>query len=253
MKRNTLTILMGICGLGAAYAAGPEIITSGCTTTTTYTWDFAHLGTTLGGTSSSSTLTTTTETVFGEKTTVLNSVQFWELGTSILYDWFILANNTQKDAKLEFSMDLNFTGGSYWQTILHAGKNDSGFTLAVNSSGQLAFASNNDYAEDVSTLTLSKDTWTNVRFTLESGVAKITAGDQTVTVNALSDVEWDNSEAERNKYSIGVRAPGYDEMALNGLKVANMSVSLTQTPEPATATLSLLALAGLATRRRRKG
>ena len=80
--------------------------------------------------------------------------------------------------------------------------------------------------------------------------------------NTLGTISWPTDTAEINKYSIGNKVPGYNTGANgildSGSKIANLSVSYTaapaapSVPEPATATLSLLVLAGLAARRRRK-
>ncbi|KAA4211551.1 PEP-CTERM sorting domain-containing protein [Bacteroides ovatus] len=53
-------------------------------------------------------------------------------------------------------------------------------------------------------------------------------------------------------YSIGHRAPGWNNDGLNGTKLSSLSVSYAAVPEPSTAALSLLAFAGFAARRRRK-
>ena len=260
LKQFTLTLVVGLFGAGATYAASPEITrTSEGLVTTTYRWDFSNLGATFGGEATiikkedgSTTLVTDSDTVFGETTPVLKAVNFYELKSSILHDWVISANTAGGGARLEFSMDLNMTSNSSdWQTILHVGAVDKGLTLGVDNGGRLVFASNSSYSQDVSNLTLSANTWTHVCFTLEGGVATITAGNETVTVNNMSDIVWADSDDENSKYSIGVKAPGYTDFPLSTLQVANMSVSLT-TPEPTTATLSLLALAGLAARRRRR-
>lgn len=252
LKLFAMTLLAGLFGAGAVYAASPEITLSpDGLVTTTYTWDFASLGATMGGSASSNGLSTETSTVFGESTTVLKAVNFYETGTSVLYNWVTSANTVGSGAKLEFNMDLNLASANGWQTILHVGAQNQGLTLGVGPNGQLTFASNNDYALDASTLTLTSNTWTHVCFTLENGVASITAGGNTVKVNSLSDIVWSNTEEQNTKYSIGVNAPGWTAYPLNTLQVANMSVSFT-VPEPATATLSLLALAGLAVRRRRR-
>lgn len=62
----------------------------------------------------------------------------------------------------------------------------------------------------------------------------------------------DGGDTQNEMYSIGRRAPGWDNEGLNGTKLSSLSVSYAAVPEPSAAALSLLAFMGFAARRRRK-
>ncbi len=173
---------------------------------------------------------------------------------------------------LTFALTLQREGNSvsHYQTILHIGAEGKGLTLGVNGSSHLMFGEGaegtNGFgdAHELMSADLkvgSGEAGTNyVVYTLkfkETGKASAS-----ITLNnteyAMNDMLWStiamSPEAEHyNKYTLGYRGPGWD----GGLPMANIStdsmlVTYTAIPEPATATLSLLALCGLAARRRRK-
>ena len=62
----------------------------------------------------------------------------------------------------------------------------------------------------------------------------------------------DGGDTQNEMYSIGRRAPGWNNDGLNGTKLSSLSVSYAAVPEPSAAALSLLAFMGFAARRRRK-
>lgn len=119
-------------------------------------------------------------------------------------------------------------------------------------------AQDSEFSAAKTDLRLTANSWNTITYTLSNNKWTATLGGVTSDAKTLGTVSWDASEAERNKYSIGIKAPGWDSGATglndSGCKIANMTIAYTAAPipEPTTATLSLLALAGLAARRRRK-
>lgn len=67
---------------------------------------------------------------------------------------------------------------------------------------------------------------------------------------SVGEISWYTGDSD--SYCIGMEAPGWNSQLLDpNLRIVSYSAT-TPLPEPATATLSLLTLAGLAVRRRRK-
>ena len=122
-------------------------------------------------------------------------------------------------------------------------------TLSLNRGGAL---SSTTLTNDTTTGTKDKSVFTN------DGVAyTLTAG--TYTIEYLGG---DNGSAAADLYLDGVKVAGFTGGShnMNGINNGGLALTLqtndsyqaVMVPEPATATLSLLALAGLAARRRRK-
>ncbi len=225
-------------------------------------WDFSASGAQLGGSSTGGSFSTTTETIAGVEKTVLTSGTFYEVGTSILYD----AIKAAYDGKgiLTFNALLNWSGTDSVDSILHIGKKETGVTLGVTQSGTLTFARGNGYNADKSSQVLTAGTWQTVSFSLKKD------GETTISLDGVSvagtvlnwsgtgdgkGMNWDSVEAEREKYSIGIGAPGWSSLyPLTNTKVADLGFSYIAIPEPSVfgllAGLGALALAG--TRRRRR-
>ncbi len=231
-----------------------------------YTWDFSQDNTqngktgVLGGTVTN---TFATESITGIGTAIKEgdaNGKYWEVDTnSFLYDAITAATTTA--ATLTLTVDYYWTGAQWGENILHIGCNSTGIAYGL-SNGYISMttgtAQDDQFAAAKTDLRLTANSWNTITFTLSNNEWTATLGGVTSDAKTLGAVSWDASEAERNKYSIGVKAPGWDSGATglndSGCKIANMTISYTAAPipEPTTATLSLLALASLAARRRRK-
>lgn len=259
MKALVLSLLLGL----ACHAAS-EV----------YTWDFSTNGPYLDGEKSTHNkcnisiidveINGVSSKAFGRST------RYCEQNTQVLYDMLECASMGKA---LQFSMDIYWSGGTQtqsntWQTILHIGSDGNGITLGMNQSGQLFFASlQNDYDYDVKNgypsyekglieaAQLTANSWNAVSFTLSGDKTFITVGELTYQGNDLTweDMRWDSGSGESlyHYYTLGCRARGkWDADILeDGVTIANLKVELI--PEPATVSLSLLAITCLITRRRR--
>ncbi|MBR5875460.1 MAG: PEP-CTERM sorting domain-containing protein [Akkermansia sp.] len=138
--------------------------------------------------------------------------------------------------------------------------NGNGYTVnafQLNSDGSLSL----NRGKDLSSTTLANDTTTGTQdksiFTNADGTYTLAAG--TYTIEYLGGT---NGSAAADLYLNGVKVAGFTKGShnMNGDGSGSLALNLTtndsykaaMVPEPATATLSLLALAGLAARRRRK-
>lgn len=258
MKKTIITLLT-LAGVAAADT------TWDATKKYTYTWDF-NASSALGGTVTN-TFDIATE---GDRTYITNTTYsdktkkgYREDNTSFLYNAVEAAVKT--GATLSITLDYYYEGSSWGETILHVGRgsNDTGYgvSFGIAASGYMSVIttkpSDANYNAGKSTVQLTSDAWNTITFTLSNN--KWTASNGIATSNAitLGSINWDSDANENQKYSIGITAPGWETQGCSGLndsgcKIANMSVTYSPVPEPTTATLSLLALAGLAARRRRR-
>ena len=187
--------------------------------TATYTWDFSSAAAVMGGTATGN-FNTAQDT---EKGTVLTGSTFDERGTNVFRE--MLNGALSGEGTMSITMDISWGGNNSLENIIHVARSGFGFSLGL---------SNGD-----------------VTVTLDNGTAASTA-----TVS-ISDIDWytgtaDGGDTQNEMYSIGHRAPGWNNDGLNGTKLSSLSVSYAAVPEPSTAALSLLAFAGFAARRRRK-
>ena len=260
--KKTLIVLMALSGVALgeySWDASKDY---------SYTWDFSKENTqngktgVLGGTVTN---TFTTESITKIGTAIKKGDgdakgQYWELNTnSFLYDAITAATTTA--ATLTLTVDYYWTGAQWGENILHIGCDGTGIAYGL-SNGYISMTTGTavdaDFAAAKTNLRLTANSWNTITFALSNNKWTATLGGVTSEAKTLGAVSWDASEAERNKYSIGIKAPGWnsDATGLNdsGCKIANMSIAYTAAPipEPTTATLSLLALMGLAARRRRK-
>ena len=215
--KKYLLLAAGLLFCGAAKAAE----------TATYTWDFSSAAAVMGGTATGN-FNTAQDT---EKGTVLTGSTFDERGTNVFRE--MLNGALSGEGTMSITMDISWGG---------------------NNSGNLSSG------RAIAEAGLTANTWTNVTVdilghdvtvTLDNGTAASTA-----TVS-ISDIAWytgtdDGGDTQNEMYSIGHRAPGWNNDGLNGTKLSSLSVSYAAVPEPSTAALSLLAFAGFAARRRRK-
>lgn len=235
-----------------------------------YTWDFSQENTqngktgVLGGTVTN---TFATESVTSIGTAIKEGNadgSYWEVDTnSFLHDAITAATTTA--ATLTLTVDYYWTGAQWGENILHVGKDSTGIAYGL-SNGYISMttgtATDNHFSAAKTDLRLTANSWNTITYTLSNNKWTATLGTTTSVAKELGTITWDTSADQVNKYSIGVKAPGYNSGATglndSGCKIANMTIAYTAAPstpvvpEPTTATLSLLALAGLAARRRRK-
>ncbi|QAA66712.1 PEP-CTERM sorting domain-containing protein [Akkermansia muciniphila] len=193
-----------------------------------------------------------------EKGTVLTGSTFDERGTNVFRE--MLNGALSGEGTMSITMDISWGGNNSLENIIHVARSEFGFSLGL-SNGAVAINSGNlSPGGAIAEAGLTANTWTNVTVdilghdvtvTLDNGTAASTA-----TVS-ISDIDWytgtaDGGDTQNEMYSIGHRAPGWNNDGLNGTKLSSLSVSYAAVPEPSTAALSLLAFAGFAARRRRK-
>ena len=264
MKKSIIALL-ALSGLAMA-----DYVWDG-TQSYSYAWDFSQESTqnnktgVLGGTVTN---TFVTESVEGVGTAIKKGSEngkYWEVNTNtFLYDAITAATTT--NAVLTLTLDYYWTGASWGENILHVGKDATGIAYGL-SNGYLSMATgtavDETFGASKTDLRLTANAWNTITFSLSNNEWTASLNGVTSTAKALGSITWDSAADERNKYAIGIKAPGWNSGATglndSGCKIANMTVSYVGyttespiVPEPATATLSLLALAGLAARRRRK-
>ena len=233
--KKYLLLAAGLLFCGAAQAAE----------TATYTWDFSSAVPVMGGTATGNFNTAQD----AEKGTVLTGSTFDERGTNVFRE--MLDGALSGEGIMSITMDISWGGNNSLENIIHVARSGFGFSLGL-SNGAVAINSGNlSSGGAISEARLTANTWTNVTVTLDNGTAASTA-----TVS-ISDIDWytgsaDGGDTQNEMYSIGHRAPGWNNDGLNGTKLSSLSVSYAVVPEPSTAALSLLAFAGFAARRRRK-
>ena len=256
--KKTLIALMALAGVAAA-----DTFAWDANQNYSYTWDFSQDNTkngntgVLGGTVSN---TFVTEDITNIGTAIKKGTsngQYWETSTnSFLYN--AITTVTTAPSTLTLTLDYYWTGAQWGENILHIGANNTGVAFGL-SNGYMSVttgtATDDQFSAAKSNVRLTANAWNTITFTLSNNQWTASCNGVTSAAKTLGSVTWDNAEDERNKYSIGIKAPGWTSGATglndSGCKIANMTVSYT-VPEPTTATLSLLALAGLAARRRRK-
>lgn len=233
----------------------------------TYAWgDFTSdpLGGTWKENNTQMTPATTTVTINNQSATALTSYLESRGGNDFLKEAIIAAaGNDGRTFSISFDYLYKATNTSWGQAIFHIDAKSNGITIASSGTGRLSVfkgnASNDaDYvtkAEAVGVDTseaMTLNAWNKVQVTFSKDYAvEISLNDTVIGSTTLSEISWTNESAN---YCFGETAPGWKDDGQkpfndSGAMIANVKVAYT--PEPATATLSLLALAGLAARRRR--
>ena len=236
-----------------------------------YKWDFSQTNTqngqtgVLGGTVTNTFVTESVEGIGAALKEGTENGKYWEVNTnSFLYDAITAATTT--NATLTLTVDYYWTGAQWGENILHVGQHNTGIAYGL-SNGYISLATGT--AEDAAfsavktDLRLTANAWNTITYTLSNNQWTATLNGVTSEAKTLGNITWNTDASEVNKYSIGIKAPGWVDGATglndSGCQMANLTITYTAAPtggdvvpEPATATLSLLALAGLAVRRRRK-
>ena len=203
----------------------------------------------------------------------------WTTGDSSLYGY--LYGVFVEGGTLTFNLGINYTGTNcgHYQALLHVGQQNTGFSIFANG-GPNIIVSPKHATNDAYELSTNLGTGSSTVAITLAGNAQTQQATVTATVNgkAINDsvtlswdaMGWNTNDGEAAKYSINKVAPGYsnnyddkpDNQTLirpaNTTTLTSGSVTFAAgtgkailVPEPATATLSLLALAGLCARRRR--
>ncbi len=182
-------------------------------------------------------------------------------GSNSAIDWSEETGNLTKSWALSFTLDPSRAENAYLFGTVKGSSGADGYTLSITSAGAIALNQNKSnnvltvgsYTADDSAVAITLQFVKYVdeagadlsgEFTLTVGDASATYVvenfDNTVFNKGVNNNVWTNGGAEK-LYNISLATAGC-------VTIASSPV----VPEPATATLSLLALCGLAARRRRK-
>lgn len=222
---------------------------------TTYTWDFSSAAPVMGGTATGN-FTTSQDP---EKGLVLTGSTFDERGTNVFRE--MLNGALSGEGTMSITMDISWGGNNSLENIIHVARSGNGFSLGL-SNGAISINSNGNLsaAGAIPGARLTANTWTKVTVDILGHDVTVTLDNGTATSTAtasISDIDWytgtaDGGDTQNEMYSIGRRAPGWNNDGLNGTKLSSLSVLYAAVPEPSAAALSLLAFMGFAARRRRK-
>ncbi len=233
----------------------------------TYTWgDFSSdpLGGTWKENATPMTPVTTSVSINGQAATALTSYLESRGGNNFFKEAIIAA--AENDGRtFSISFDYLYKAGhtSWGQAIFHIDAKNNGITIASSGTGRLSVFTGNaandaDYVTKAEAVgveaseAMTLNSWNKVQVTFGTDYnVEISLNDTIIGTTTLSDISWTTESAN---YCFGEIAPGWQSDGQkpfndSGAMIANVKVAYT--PEPATATLSLLALAGLAARRRR--
>lgn len=172
-------------------------------------------------------------------------------------DWSEETGNLTESWELSFVLDPSRLDNQYLFGTVKGNSGADGYTLSITNAGTISLNANKSesiltvgsYTADDAAVAI---TLTFVNYVDESGVGQ--GGEFTLTVNNSSgSIVLTEEEAVNTTFTKGSN----NNIWTNGGREQFSGVALKQggnmiIPEPATATLSLLALAGLAARRRRK-
>ena len=235
-----------------------------------YTWNAETSGSVLGGDAvggfTTSTYTPNEGSYADQELTVLSGSNYYETGVDTLYNW--VNDAVEGKSELTFSGTISIGTSTSNVTLIHIGRADYGLTLGVNGSNLVL---TNGNVNSGSSITLSsipvnssaQDKWYMHEYTVTLGKGGVVTyslnGGEVQTAATTFTTNWDSTMNENTKYSVGMKAPGWagnsalsGNFTTTGITVTSTPVAAPSAPEPTTATLSLLALAGLAARRRRK-
>lgn len=169
-----------------------------------------------------------------------------------------MANGTYGDWSSDFELEvsLTLTGDSITAghiSELKAGSTGDWLCLGVNSSGALTL-SGNAITVGTATGTVTTGTEYTLTFTKIGTDLTLACGNASVTATINTTAEGASEySGVINNITLGGNTGANNRVPVLVSEMKMSSVTVTPTvPEPTTATLSLLALAGLAARRRRK-
>ena len=173
-------------------------------------------------------------------------------------DWSEATGSLTESWELSFTLDPSRLSNQYLFGTVKGSSGADGYTLQITSDGAIRLNENKSVevlkvgsytAEDSAVaITLQYVKFVDTEGVFKSGTFTLTVGDATgtYTVDAINNTIF-NKGSNNNVWTNG----GAEKLSGISLKYAG-AVVLPAVPEPTTATLSLLALAGLAARRRRR-
>ena len=208
-----------------------------------FTWDFSQANTQNGNTG---VLGGTVTNTFATEEVAINEItktvikegstdgSYWEVNTnSFFYDSLQeVTSATEGTGTLTFSVDYYWTGAQWGENILHIGCNGTGVALGL-SNGYISFATGTatdaEFGAAKTDLRLNANAWNTITWTLTGDLWSVSLnGGETVSGGKIANIAWNEDPAEVNKYSIGVKAPGWNSGATglndSGCKLANLSV-----------------------------
>lgn len=195
----------------------------------------------------------------------ISNYKYDERDTDFMRLVFDSALNPDIEAPLTFNISLLSYGSSNSiSKLLQVGRKGYGVGLSVQNGKVYLTKGGNSTFLELALLTVSdsptENIFNNLAITFSpdgvscTNTTTNTLGEElsvsTSANQSVGEISW--YAGDSNSYCIGMEAPGWEGMNLNSsLRIVSFSAT-TPLPEPAAATLSLLALAGLAARRRRK-
>ena len=212
----------------------------------------------LAGVAMADTVTTPEELTWNPLTITTPTNGALSSGNSSI-DWNEATGKLEDSWQLSFTLDPSRLSNQYIFGTVKSGSGADGYTLSITSNGTISLNQNKSnsvltvgsYTADDSevAITLQFVKYVNSNGEFNKGVFTLTVGDASGTyVVENADNTVFNKGANNNVWTNG----GAEKLSGISLMYADSVVVEQIVPEPTTATLSLLALAGLAARRRRK-
>ena len=234
--------------------------------TTSYTWNTASnlTGSVMNGTVDGTLALGTYDNYEEGLKVITGTVTYTERNTTVLYN--LINDAIEGNSILTISGDISVGSTTSDLVILHAGRDGYGLTLGIKGGDLVLTNTNIDgtaiFSADISLNSSANNKWYLTDYTVTIGkggvVTYSVGGGNAVTASNTFSANWytgteNGGETQNYMYSFGHRAPGWTGQTFGGnFHTTGVTITSQTVPEPATATLSLLALTGLAARRRRK-
>ena len=262
--KNTIIVLLSLAGV----AAGNTVV---------YTWDYSSNNAVIDGDAHGSfntvDYTPNTGNYAGTTITTLkytsggstDSPNWYETNTDVFYNAINKAMAGEVTLTISGAISTGTETTGRYTTILHVGSNDKGLTLGLQGNTLTLTNANVGTPNGVAmgTIALNSDsgnTYRLIDFSVTLGkegvVTYSIGGSETQQASSKFTTNWSTTIQDNYQYTIGSFLPGDTTNDYYVGKwwgnLAPLTVTVTEVPEPTTATLSLLALMGLAARRRRR-
>ena len=173
-------------------------------------------------------------------------------------DWSEATGNLTNSWELSFILDPSRLSNEYLFGTVKGNSGADGYTLSITNAGAIALNQNKSSnvltvgsytaADSAVAITLQYVKYVDAEGNFDSGLFTLTVGNDSATYVVTEETNTVFTKGSNNNvWTNG----GAEKLSGISVKYAD-SVVAPSIPEPTTATLSLLALAGLAARRRRK-